>query len=60
VNVDKIRELRPWPTGEYVVVLRNGKELTFSRSYRWQLATLLADLGSHEDTSASSSCDELC
>jgi len=49
VNVDKIRELRPWPTGEYVVVLRNGKELTFSRSYRWQLAALLAGLGPQED-----------
>jgi two-component system LytT family response regulator len=34
VNIDQIRELRPWPTGEYVVLLRNGKELTLSRGYR--------------------------
>jgi two-component system LytT family response regulator len=43
VNIEKIRELRPWPTGEYVVVLRSGKELTLSRSYRQQLPGLLAD-----------------
>ena len=37
VNIDKIRELRPWPTGEYVVLMRSGKELTLSRSYRARL-----------------------
>jgi two-component system LytT family response regulator len=34
VNIDEIQELRPWPTGEYVVLMRNGKELTLSRGYR--------------------------
>ncbi len=34
VNLDAIREMRPWPTGEYVVTLKDGKELTLSRSYR--------------------------
>jgi two-component system LytT family response regulator len=37
VNIDKVRELRPWPTGEYVVLMRSGKELTLSRSYRARL-----------------------
>jgi two-component system, LytTR family, response regulator len=34
VNLDKIKEIRPWSTGEYVVLMRNGKELTLSRGYR--------------------------
>jgi len=44
VNVDKIRELRPWPTGEYIVLMRNGKELTLSRGYRVRLRGLTAEL----------------
>jgi two-component system LytT family response regulator len=43
VSVEKIRELRPWPTGEYVVVMENGKELTLSRGYREQLPLLLGE-----------------
>ncbi len=34
VNLDRVKELRPWFHGEYVVVLREGTELTLSRSYR--------------------------
>jgi len=34
VNVRKIRELIPVNSGEYVVVLKNGKELSCSRGYR--------------------------
>jgi two-component system LytT family response regulator len=41
VNTDKIRELRPWPTGEYIVTMSNGKELTLSRGYRTRLAFLV-------------------
>ena len=41
VNVSRIKELRPWFTGEYVVLLRDGKELTLSRTYRDRLETLL-------------------
>lgn len=37
VNVDRIKELRPWFHGEYVVVLADGTELTLSRSYRDRL-----------------------
>jgi two-component system, LytTR family, response regulator len=41
VNLDRIREIRPWSTGEYVVLMRNGKELTLSRGYRARLPLLL-------------------
>lgn len=34
INVDKIKELQPVNSGEYVVVLKNGKELSCSRGYR--------------------------
>lgn len=41
VRIDRIKELQPWPTGEYVVVLHSGKELTLSRGYRDSLSVLL-------------------
>ncbi len=41
VNCRRIRELKPWFTGEYVVTLDNGKELTLSRKYRGSLGRLL-------------------
>lgn len=34
VNLEKIKELQPCNNGEYIVVLRNGKELSLSRSFR--------------------------
>src|SRR5579864_5776043 len=34
VNIRKIKELIPVNSGEYVVVLKNGKELSCSRGYR--------------------------
>lgn len=37
VNTSYIRELRSWGMGDYVVVLRNSKELPVSRSYRGSL-----------------------
>jgi two-component system LytT family response regulator len=42
VNRKRIKELRPWFTGEYVVILTTGKELTLSRGYRDRLPLLLA------------------
>ncbi len=33
VNVDRIRELQPCNSGESMVILRNGKELSLSRGY---------------------------
>ncbi len=41
VNRKRIKELRPWFTGEYAVVMTNGKELTLTRSYRDRLPLLL-------------------
>jgi two-component system LytT family response regulator len=40
VNRHRISELRPWFTGEYVVILDSGQELTLSRGYRHQLQLL--------------------
>jgi len=34
VNVDSIRELKPWLKGEYRVILMDGTELTWSRNYK--------------------------
>jgi two-component system LytT family response regulator len=48
VNLDQIRELRVWPTGEYVVFMRNGKELTLTRYYRERLSALLGHERSSE------------
>jgi two-component system LytT family response regulator len=45
VNVAKIRELQHCNSGEYIVVLRNGKELSCSRSYRSALDAALSAPG---------------
>jgi two-component system LytT family response regulator len=37
VNLDRIRELQPWFAGDYVVILRDGRQLKLSRTYREQL-----------------------
>jgi two-component system LytT family response regulator len=37
VNTDRIKELQPAPTGEYLVVLHNGARLPLSRGYRDKL-----------------------
>jgi two-component system LytT family response regulator len=42
VNVRKIKELQPCESGEYIAVLRNGKELSCSRGYRTQLQRLIS------------------
>lgn len=41
VNRKRIKELRPWFTGEYAVIMTTGKELTLTRSYRDRLPLLL-------------------
>lgn len=41
VNTDKIKELQPCNNGEYMVILRDGKELSMSRSYRARLREFL-------------------
>ncbi len=42
VNVRRIRELQPCNSGEYMVVLKDGKELSCSRGYRAGLRQLFA------------------
>jgi two-component system LytT family response regulator len=41
VNVRKIKQLIPVNSGEYIVVLRNGKELSCSRGYRAALQRMI-------------------
>jgi two-component system LytT family response regulator len=41
VNFDRIQELQQTPSGEYVVVLKNGTELKISRARRERLEQLL-------------------
>jgi len=43
VNVRKIKELIPVNSGEYVVVLRSGKELSCSRGYRTGLQQMIEE-----------------
>jgi two-component system, LytTR family, response regulator len=38
VNVDRIREVQPWFSGDAIVILRDGQKLRFSRMYRRTLA----------------------
>jgi two-component system LytT family response regulator len=44
VNVRKIKELIPVNSGEYIVVLKNGKELSCSRGYRALLQHVIEEL----------------
>lgn len=41
VNIDQIKELRSWFQGDYLVVLKNGKQITSTRTYREGLQALL-------------------
>ncbi len=40
VNIDRVKELHPLFSGDYVVMLHNGQELTLSRNYRDRLLNL--------------------
>ena len=42
-NADRIKELRPWFHGEYIVLLKDGTELTLSRTYREKTLALLGN-----------------
>jgi two-component system LytT family response regulator len=42
VNLERVKELRPLFRGEYLIVLRDGTELTSSRRYRKNLDAILA------------------
>jgi len=43
INLERIKELKPWFHGEYIVILRDGTQLTLSRRYRDRLNGLLGD-----------------
>jgi two-component system LytT family response regulator len=40
VNIERIKELQPWFHGDYVVILRDERQLTLSSSYRDKLDEL--------------------
>jgi hypothetical protein len=44
VNTEHIREIKPWYTGEHVLILIDGKELTISRRYRSAIKQITAAL----------------
>ena len=44
VNLDRIRELRPWSGGEQKLVLLGGRELTIGRAFRDGLTARIAAL----------------
>jgi len=41
INLECVKELQPWFHGDYVVILKDGTQLTSSRNYREQLHKLL-------------------
>ena len=41
VNIERVREIQPLFHGDYVVLLRDGTQLTLSRTYRQRLEELL-------------------
>ena len=45
VNVERVRELKSYFHGEYIVYLNDGTQLKLSRSYREKLFTLLGQVG---------------
>jgi two-component system LytT family response regulator len=44
-NLERIREIQPWFSGDGMVVLRSGAKLRMSRSYRREVEGRLANLG---------------
>lgn len=40
VNISFVEEIHPWTTGEYVVRIKGGKELTVSRTYKKNLKSM--------------------
>ena len=42
VNVDRIREIQPWVGGDYIAILRDGRQLRVSRTHREELLRPIA------------------
>lgn len=45
VNLDRVKELRPWFAGDSLVLLGDGTELRLSRTYRTHLESMLGTAG---------------
>ncbi len=43
VNLDHVKEMKPLPSGEYDIVMRDGTPLRLSRGYRSRIIDLLRD-----------------
>jgi two-component system LytT family response regulator len=43
VNFDKVKEMRPWAAGDFLMTLKDGTELKLSRSYREKLEELTGE-----------------
>jgi len=41
INLDYVRELQPWTSGDHLVLMRDGTKLTLSRTFRDQMAPWL-------------------
>jgi two-component system LytT family response regulator len=42
VNIDRIRSMKPWFSGDYLIYLENGQQLRLSRTHREKLAQAMA------------------
>jgi LytTr DNA-binding domain len=42
VNIDRIREIQPWDSGDYRILLKDGSFINFSRRYRNRLPHLFS------------------
>ncbi|MGA9853721.1 MAG: LytTR family DNA-binding domain-containing protein [Gammaproteobacteria bacterium] len=42
VNIDRIREIQPWDSGDYRILLKDGSFVNFSRRYRSRLSHLFS------------------
>jgi two-component system LytT family response regulator len=40
VNTSFVEEIQPWPTGEYLLRIKGGQELTVSRMYKNNLRSI--------------------
>ena len=45
INVDRIREIQPWFSGEYMVILNDGTKLKVSRGYRAEVTRWMGKMG---------------
>ena len=40
VNTSFVEEIQPWPTGEYILKIKGGQELTVTRMYKNNLKSI--------------------